>query len=448
MALVFDVRTEETGDPRGKQVKSTTVALAPSFTHVVEGGAHTLLDHALCRVFTWSDHKPIFQSFSCYALPAFLGLELQNRRYLAQVLTAAKASDVTANPYWPEAELGVQDEVKDRLERRQVLDGAEYRLGSEVVVKVQGVLTPLSGDENRALARYFANSQTLHPQVRRDLKSGSALPARLETEIRMVGTAAHKTLTITNARRIQMSLPLPGGLTSDLYDRAKAETVFGRGLRQALAGIDGKAKPEKPTFDALLASMKDASSQGRSSEVMLLFLAMTQQYGGEFSGPRGQTIKSQVIPLFTKAKADAAANMLWDSGGLAGDAQAPGDREAAARFLANATDLDQMTFGTFRYVTYANLFRMTSQAGEWDAAIRNAMPQDLVDNYWTHVASYPWAGNVYKDIGDTYYAAYDPLNAWLAFDLGRTIDTDWRGGVLSGLAAYEDQLQISEPDFF
>ena len=264
----------------------------------------------------------------------------------------------------------------------------------------------------------------------------------------MVGTAAHKTLTITNARRIQMSLPLPGGLTSDLYDRAKAETVFGRGLRQALAGIDGKAKPEKPTFDALLASMKDASSQGRSSEVMLLFLAMTQQYGGEFSGPRGQTIKSQVIPLFTKAKADAAANMLWDSGGLAGDAQAPGDREAAARFLANATDLDQMTFGTFRYVTYANLFRMTSQAGEWDAAIRNAMPQDLVDNYWTHVASYPWAGNVYKDIGDTYYAAYDPLNAWLAFDLGRTIDTDWRGGVLSGLAAYEDQLQISEPDFF
>lgn len=447
-ALVFDVRTEETGGPRGKQVKSATVALAPTFTHVVEAGAHTLLDHALCRVFTWSDDKPIFQSFSCYALPAFLGLELQNRRYLAQVLTAAKASDVTANPYWPEAELGVQDEVKDRLQRRQVPDGAEYRLGNEVVVKVQGVATSLSGDESRALARYFANSQTLHPQVRRDLKSGSSLPARLETELRMVGTAAHKTLAITNARRIQMSLPLPGGLTSDLYDRAKAETVFGRGLRQALAGIDGKAKPEKPTFDALLASMKDASSQGRSSEVMLLFLAMTQQYGGEFSGPRGQTVRSQVIPLFTKAKADAAANTLWDSGGLAGDAQAPGDREAAARFLANATALDRMTFGTFRYVTYANLLRMTAQAGKWDAAIRKAMPEDLVDNYWMHIAAYPWAGNVYKDVGDTYYAGYDPMNAWLAFDLGRTIDPDWRAGVLSGLAAYEDQLRLGELDFF
>lgn len=447
-ALVFDIQTEETGSPLGKQVEVATVALAQTFTHIGQGRSHTLYDHTLCRIFTWSDDKPVFQSLSCYALPAFLGLELKNRRYLAQLLTAAKASEVDVDAYWPEAELGVQDEVKDRLKRRVVPGGVEYRLKSQIVVKVQGMNTQLSDVERRYLARYFANKQTLHPQVRRDLKAGSILPARLEIENHTWGKAGRTTLTITSARRVQMSVPLPVGLTSDLYEKAKAETVFGRGVRQALAGIDGKARPEKPTFDALLASMKDASSQGRSSEVMLLFLAMTQQYGGEFSGPRGQTVRSQVIPLFTKAKADATASMLWDAGGLAGDAGAPGDREAAARFLANATDLDRMTFGTFRYVTYANLFRMTSQAEKWDAAIRNAMPQDPVDNYWTHIASYPWAGNVYKDAGDTYYAAYDPLNAWLAFDLGRTIDPDWRGGVLSGLAAYEDQLRLGASDFF
>ena len=447
-ALVFDVRVEETGGSRGRQVQSATVALGPTFTHVVEGGAHTLYDHALCRVFTWSDDKPVFQSVSCYALPAFLGMELENRRYLAGVLAAAKGLKADADPYWPEAELGVQDEAKDRLQRRDVPSGAEYRLDNEVVVKVTGVTTPLSAAESRSLARYFANQQPLHPQVRRDLKSGSVLPARLEVEGRMGKVDVRKTLTITNARRVQMSLPLPGGLTSDLYERAKAETVFGRGVRQALAGIDGKAKPEKPTFDALLASMKDASSQGRSSEVVLLFFAMTQQYGSEFSGPRGQTVRSQVIPLFAKAREDRAAGMFWDINSLAGDMKAPGDREAAARFLANATDLDRMTFGTFRYVTYANLFRMTPQADKWDPAIRNAMPQDLVDNYWTHIASYPWAGNVYKDAGDTYYAAYDPVNAWLAFDLGRAIDPDWRAGVLSGLASYEDKLRLNEPDFF
>lgn len=445
--LVFDVRIEETGGSQGRQVQSTTVALAPTFTHIVGGGVHTLYDHALCRVFTWSDGKPVFQSLSCYALPSFFGQELQNRRYLAQVLTAEGAK-AAADPYWPEAELGVQDEAKDRLQRRDSPGGAEYRLGNEVVVKVMGLTTPLSAAESRSLARYFANQQPLHPQVRRDLNSGSVLPERLEIESRMGGRDSHKTLTITNARRIQMSLPLPGGLTSDLYERAKAETVFGRGVRQALAGIDGKAKPEKPTFDALLTSMKGASSQGRSSEVMLLFFAMTQQYGSEFSGPRGQTVRSQVLPLFTEAKADATASMLWDASNLAGDARRPGDREAVARSLANATDLDRIPFGTFRYVTYANLFRMTPQAEKWDPAIRNAMPRDLVDNYWTHIASYPWAGNVYKDAGDTYYAAYDPANAWLAFDLGRAIDPDWRAGVLSGLAAYEDKLRLNEPDFF
>uniref|UniRef100_B0SX07 Uncharacterized protein n=1 Tax=Caulobacter sp. (strain K31) TaxID=366602 RepID=B0SX07_CAUSK len=447
-ALVFDVRVEETGGPRGSQVQSATVALAPTFTQIVEGGAHTLHDHALCRVFTWSDDKPIFQSVSCYALPAFLGMELENRRYLARVLAAAEGVKAAADPYWPEAELGVQDEAKDRLQRRDVPSGAEYRLDNEVVVKVTGVMTPLSAAESRSLARYFAHQQPLHPQVRRDLKSGSVLPARLEIQSRMGRGDVRKIVTITNPRRVQMSPPLPPGLTSDLYERARAETVFGRGVRQALAGIDGKAKPEKPSFDALLASMKDASSQGRSSEVMLLFFAMTQQYGGEFSGPRGQTVRTQVIPIFAKARADATAGMLWNASDLAGDAGKPGDREAVARSLATATDLDRMMFGTFRYVTYANLFRMTPQADKWDPAIRKAMPQDLVDNYWMHIAAYPWAGNVYKDAGDTYYAAYDPVNAWLAFDLGRAIDPDWRAGVLSGLAAYEDKLRLAEPDFF
>lgn len=224
--------------------------------------------------------------------------------------------------------------------------------------------------------------------------------------------------------------------------------MFGRGVRQALAGIDGTTKLAKPTFDALLASMKDASSQARPSEVVLLFFAMTQQYGSKFSGPDREAILTEVIPLFTKAKADRAAGMLWDINSLAGDQKAPGDREAAARFLANATELDRLPFGTFRYVTYANLFRMTPQAVKWDPAIRDAMPQNLVDNYWTHIAAYPWAGNVYKDLGDTYYAGYDPMNAWLAFDLGRAIDPDWRVGVLSGLAAYEDRLRLAEPDFF
>ena len=110
--------------------------------------------------------------------------------------------------------------------------------------------------------------------------------------------------------------------------------------------------------------------------------------------------------------------------------------------------MDQMPFGTFRYVTFANLVRVSPGSSKWDPAIFKRMPPALVDDYWTHIAAYPWSANAYKDLGDTYIAAYNMPNAWLAFDLGREVDPNWQDGPMAEVAEYEKRLRLAQPEFF
>ncbi len=106
-----------------------------------------------------------------------------------------------------------------------------------------------------------------------------------------------------------------------------------------------------------------------------------------------------------------------------------------------------MPFATFREVTFANLVQGGTD-GRADPALVRLMPGSLPDHYWRHVAAYPWASNVYKDLGDTYLRANDTDDAWLAYDLGRAIDSDWKGGVMRQVVAIEDSLRRTEPDLF
>ena len=107
-----------------------------------------------------------------------------------------------------------------------------------------------------------------------------------------------------------------------------------------------------------------------------------------------------------------------------------------------------MEFGTFRYVTFANLVRGSKGADKWDKAIFKAMPERLVDDYWIHIAAYPWAANAYKDLGDAYLDGYDTPHAWLAYDLGRAADENWKSSAMSSLDDWENRLKSGLSDFF
>ena len=451
-ALVFDLRVETRNGDGSSRVETSTVELTPSFTYVEAGPNRALDDYALCRTFTWSNAVTGFQNASCYAQPAFVTFELANRLRLQAILShagpTATVDPASVAPYWGETELSAQAAAGTPLVMAQTPDGREYRLQGRPVVQAAGAAGQLGPDERQRFARFLARHVHLHPQVRRDLAAEGLLPARLEVETRLVSKPGREVILISNLRRAKFAYPLPAELAADLVVPGQADATLVRALQQVVPAIEGRPTTPKPSLDDLRAALRDAAARHRPVEVALRFLQLAQQYPTALSGPDHAASVAEIGPLIRAAAQDPAAARLLQVQALAGSATAAGDREAAARYLAGARELDSLPFGAFRYVTFANLARVSPGAAKWDPAIFKAMPSPLVANFWTAIAAYPWASGPYKDAGDTYLQGFDAGHAWLAYDLGRAIDPDWRSGSMSYLARFEQQLRSTQPDFF
>ena len=450
-ALVFEVvHTIQHGkDPA--RVSHETVTLAESFTLVASETGDALHDRALCRELSWTAPAPTFTSTSCFALPAFRAYEIGNREYLAQGLAKIAPDSALGRmqPYWYESELGLQRRPGDPLTKSRSGETVEYRLDGAVVVRLSGSAATLSADEMQRVVRYLALNTQLHPQPRRELGDDASLPARLEITGRLGETPRLETLAIANVRREMAAYPLPPGLASHLAeDAAKDDTPMRRAVRQAILASQGRSALSRPTQPQLLAAIDGAVKAGRVTEGLLDFFYWSQLYGGRArtQGAGAATLATLRAEIAAIPK-DPEASRLWEANNLAGDSKAPGDRQAAARFLATA-HLDGLPFGTFRYITFANLVRNSGDTSKWDPAIFSAMPRPLTDGYWRHIAAYPWASNAYSDVGDVYLADYNVFDAWLAYDLGRSVDPDWALGVSNNTSQYEDQLRAALPAFF
>jgi len=423
---------------------SERVTLTASFTFVESPDQDLLTDHALCRVLMWKPSSAALHSDSCYALVAFRIYEGANRRLLHRILEGVKAAPETLNPYWDEAELGYQETPSDPLTRTATPEGADYRLGDVLAVRLRGPMTTVSADEMHEFVRDLANRIPLHPQVRRYLARGLQLPTTIEIAGFRNGQPYSQTITIKSVQRQTAAYPLPAGLTSDLVTSDDArETPRGKGLRAALAVASGENRA--PSAATLIAAYGDDVKAGKPVNALLDFLELTQLEGPLFQTDAGRALLTEDIkPTIQAVLADPAAVQFWRASGIAGGGS--GDREAAAKYLA-ATNLDDLPFGTFRYVTFANLIRGAGDTSKWDPAIFRSMPRPE-DGVWTHIARYPWGSNAYKDLGDTYFASYDMTDAWLAYDLGRSVDRQWRTGVIKVLSDFEDRLPVTQPDFF
>ena len=451
-ALIIDYKREVTAAGASSQVESGSITLARDFVEVASPIGYGLDDFALCRSLNWRDGDAAFANESCYAGPAVRLAELANRRVLRTVLeTAMKGSPKhlgdMSSPYWAEQELAVQETASDPLVVSRKAQSTEWRLGRQVVVRTSGGFS-FSGAERKAVERYFARHLDLHPQVRQALLEAGNLPERLMIERRQLGHPSTEVITFSNPQRRSVNYPLPPHLVSALVVRSQAKTTEGAGLRQALLAVAGTAKPPKPSLDELMDRIRTAVADGRSLEAFLQFLALSQQYGGELqSDPAKMEKLRRLAPSIRAAMAAPEVAEFNLASNLAGSAQPSSQREAAARYLAGADQLDKLTFGTFRYVTFANLVRTSSDATGWDKSIASHMPS-LADCYWTHIAAYPWASPAFKDLGDFWYTEFDTARAWQAWDLGRAVDPGWRGGPMQAVADLESRTTQAVPGNF
>jgi hypothetical protein len=72
----------------------------------------------------------------------------------------------------------------------------------------------------------------------------------------------------------------------------------------------------------------------------------------------------------------------------------------------------------------------------------------LADCYWKHIAAYPWASPVFKDLGDYRYSRYEMPEAWEAWDLGRAIDPQSDLWMMREVGQLENKLRQAMPDNF
>lgn len=453
-SLIFDYRTEAHTAAKPDTIDAGNVMLGDDFVAVNGQRSASLDDYSLCRNFYWFRAQPM-ENQSCYAGPAFRQRELVNRRGLRAALQAASEKSPAAqiplavrDLYWAEQELAAQEVVSDPLVASRSTDTLDWRLGNNVVVHTSLTGSTFAKSERSRLARYLARHVDLHPQVRAAILDSGLFPNRIEIVRQSGGGESRETLTFSNFRHARIAYPLPIGLQSSVQMQAELSTMEGAGLKRTLHVISNKSVDVPPNLDKLVKEMAAAAAAKQSLNAMFLFLNITQQYGFELlNDPTSRAKFDTIKPLFQGIISDKIAVELMRANELSGNANPTPERVVAARYWASGQIFDKLPFGTFRYVAYANLVRQSGDTSKWDPTIARSMPA-ITDCYWKHIAAYPWAGNAFKDLGDSYLQNFDMQNAWLAWDLGRLVDGKASSALLGQIDEYEQNLRRGMPDNF
>lgn len=444
---------------------SGSIILASDFVFASIDGHNQLDDFSLGRTFTWRNGQDTIDNQSYFWQPAFRLIELSNRKILHDAVQVLRDNpefpDQLNDPFWAEQELGVQGKTSPRLVTSKDSDGVVWHLGDKAVGKASRKGFRLSGTESKSILRSFSRHFIFHPQIGAAIAASGALPERLElARFQPVPHTASSTaatnrlqesteiIKFLSVQRTRAAYPLPSGLAASISHEAQGSTAEARALKRAIDALSGLASPPRPSFQDIADQIRSACAANRALEAVLQMLMLTQQYGGTFQSDRKrQKLLQELMPsLRRQFQAPASAEFLHAIG-LAGSRGEGSDREKAAYYLANADDLDTLPFGTFRYVTFANLACGTKDANKWPKAIFEKMPSPT-DCHCVHIAAYPWASPAFKDLGDMYYSSFDMRKAWLWWDLGRAIDPDWRLNSMAEVGRFEEHLRKTIPDHF
>lgn len=448
--VTFSSRTREDGKP--DIVKSGTVRLWDDVDQISIGASETITDYKLCRSFSWRGTETTFNNASCFALPAFQQLELRNRILLSKLLGDAKALDGQIPSFqdavWSEQELSTQKTPSSPLTVKRSKESIEWWLGTELVVKTSATGHPIAKSDRTKFLRYFSRYLSIHPQVRRDIIESGIIPSQIDISHRRLDGKSVETILFSSWQTNTTNYPLPPHLTSEIAARSKENSVEAAGIRSTLNALSGVGESPKTSFESLADQLEGNAKRKEALQTTLTFLKLTQVFGGLLMADREKMSRLRTLmPIVQPLLRSDEASKFMQASSLAGTEGEGPEREASAAYLADAQNLDQIDFGTFRYVTFANLVQISRGTKTWDEAIFRKMPS-LTDSYWTHIATFPWASNAFKDLGDTWYSQFETSKAWEAWDLGKAVDADWQRGSMKSVDDLENRIRLLMPDSF
>jgi len=450
--IVLEYRADTTA--KGVLMKNRTgiVRIGDDFDHISSGSSNTITDYKLCRAFTWTDTESTFENLSCYAEPAFRAIELQNRLALRKMIGESGATEIqylgTDHSFWLEQEFATQNTKSDPLTLSETPIELKWQLGGKTVTTISKDGFSFDTKDANLIARYLARHLSIHPQVRNAIVNRGIFPLKIEILRRMRDGERIETISYLLRERVAVEYPLPRNLTSNVVTRSTGTTIEAAGLKETLSAISGTTKYPKPTFAELMNKLEAAAKTGESLQTTLTFAKLTQFYGGVlYSDQQKMEQLRAIMPGVIVQLQTGDGARLMAASNLAGSAGAGAEREAAAKYLAGAKDMDQLDFGTFRLVTFANLARISKDSAQWNKSVF-ASTSSVTDSYWIHIAAQPWASNAFKDLGDAKYEQFDTFEAWNIWDLGKAVDPDWQKGSMKSVERLENNIRTKMQDYF
>jgi hypothetical protein len=395
------------------------VRMTPTELWISDSAMEVVYDFAGHRTYHVHRKDGTYSESSVFADVGFREYEMQNRKYLAEVLEKATsdagkktntASHVlldTECAFGLEASPPAGGDVLDTT----VESVREFRLAGETRLRYRPAEDAMPDAFRPGLRRFLTYGARIHPRIAERIEGNRFPPALLEYRVREMTSEQTVRLELRESARDDAAKPSLAGLKRAL----KQDSPAGELPEKVLYGeIPGPAL----TFEDYRKSSLEALAKKRYLDAMLV------QFEGNIAVAR---VDKQAIRDVNEAgKDDPGLKALL--AGLEED-----DPKEALR-LFDSIDATSLTRG---YVL--DIFRANSTAQSGNAS-------EAIDLFRKALAANPRLTGVYKDLGGVLFGMYETFPAWDCWDAGRKIAPNHP--MLRDVRDLEERLMKTYPRFF
>ncbi|HEX3675531.1 MAG TPA: hypothetical protein VHU87_14770 [Rhizomicrobium sp.] len=410
-----------------------TVDMAQDFTVVTRSPTvATIYDYALRRILTIDDESHDFQNISLYAMVDFFAHETANRRYLRGVMAQLHTPADTNEPFWVQSELHVMDpeDGVPKIVRRAAKDGSvRFLYAGKEVASYSPSKQALTPEQGAAFARVLRMNSNLHPTIIAAIVASGHLPQRLTFALAPILKKPLAVWTLQSAAAVQDAYPLQSGAHPVLLPPGDAAAAPLAPLLPVMRAAIAGTAPGMKTAAQYHALIEAALAKQKLFQAALLALELNLQYGAAAANCASPC--HGLKDVFTIANGDVRVQALLK-------ALQPANGAALDASIQALTDLKRDDLSN-AYVVDDFLANDLVEAGH---------PDQAIPLFAGAIKANPYLFGFYKDMGDAYRLGYDPVLAWLCYDMGRSLPGAATSPLFADMPAYEADLVKKYPQFF
>jgi len=397
---VTTTEVERQGTPLVPHTETeVTVTLGPRlFDIAAEDGRRSLFDYESGWGHVIDPASETYRSVPLLAHFGFLEIEMFNRRKLGGVLAAADVDDPVFAPVELSILFGWPDPRDDADIESKTVDGLTvWSLADDELTRFVPFEHVLEAAQSAALDRFLHRRCHLHWEVREEIVAKARAPAELRYRWHNTGVRATAAWTLVSCDISDTAPTGIEGLTRDFPD-----TGLGRLARRVLQ--PGEDAPERLSHEDLVKLSNAARDAGRPSDAALLLLESNLQ--------SGTSATAELRALLADADAAKSIRALLGSVALANSEPEKGVAELDA--VDRSTLTHPAILDTFRANRLANMGRTNDATAAFVAALE----------------ALPYLSAAYKDLGMALHRAFRTDDAWLAWEIGRSVGPKhptWQG---------------------